>query len=1142
MISITGFNELSKHIKMDNLQPATTTWPTNGAVLDWFRESNFDTNSVVNAFCIQFKLELDQSTRSGQYLMVKLRRLNLKSQKKRNEERARFLEETFEISSSVSTSSGSGGSGSSSGSGNSANLSSDENALAKENKLLKRQLQSLEELKSQNAIQKDCLVEMSKSVREMILEKRVNEADISSLKQEVIKHTTQNASIEAMMNETPMEKKNKLLNKKLKYRDKQLANAKIKLSTIQEDSKSLLGDKKKLQKEKNNLRKETESLSLKLASTNSKHGNLKRVKNRLMKRVSDIHDRLDLSDEKDINDLEKQCEALTAEVSQLRSENKDLEQLVAVLEDDGVVTFADGRFTDEIREVIMNLVALGVSINKVNDVIHVVMRTLANKKVDQIRLPSDGTKKQIMEEARILAQIQVAEEMLTEGDGVMGNVLHGDGTTKYHRKYQNFQVTTKDNKTLSFGLGEMACGDAASTLQEFTSMVDEITASIAKESDKEITFAKLMESINSTMSDQGPINPIFNAQLKVMRENLLPTAIENWDTLTSSEQDELKKMGNFFCKLHLLANFGTETDSYLKEFEQLSLHEEYETNFAFTSSKECGAFRLIRTTCKAYHKRGCDKSGVGDHFESFLQSRGVKCHLASFVGNRFNIVYHNAAAIYYHRDALKDFYHAWPNQNNLLSAVNEDLNNKLFLAETRALGMIDKIVTGPFWRIVENVDNIFSINPYIKKMNSVLNDWSQDANPLFKGTEMFVKEPGLDYDEDLVHKDVLYEELFRDSGDAEFDVMTIQALEHICHGIMIIVERQASEHLVGGEHSLPSDHEKVKYSNVPAHNKASESDFAILDLLIRMKPRANIETLEMITMWYRNKTGDWLHEKSSEEREKLMKDATERSAKAKERLKLKKSQLEKRKLEILVEKQGEKREVELKKATRQTDAVNKLVDLGVRAWITEDEAEHEMKLIETSKDAKVVVLAQISYYKEIILFGKKLKREYFTKSKDGVELGVTDLFDKLKVLIRITRTGDSTPVSKPILKSSEERGKLVEEQKAKLKSSLFEVRLKNMMSQKKKDILPKLIANPDLLVNRRIKHFLRENKEDECIWTNGLVHKVEKYVPDTDKHVFEVSYEETPGDRFLFPLLQDMKKNEMFLLDNIRDVIENEEV
>ena len=77
------------------------------------------------------------------------------------------------------------------------------------------------------------------------------------------------------------------------------------------------------------------SLSLKLASTNSKHGNLEKV-----------------------TFARRRTFMTFKTVSQLRSENKDLEQLVEVLEE-VVVTFADGRFTDEIREVIMNLFALG---------------------------------------------------------------------------------------------------------------------------------------------------------------------------------------------------------------------------------------------------------------------------------------------------------------------------------------------------------------------------------------------------------------------------------------------------------------------------------------------------------------------------------------------------------------------------------------------------------------------------------------------------------------------------------------------------------------------------------------------------------------------------------------------------------------
>ena len=410
---------------------------------------------------------------------------------------------------------------------------------------------------------------------------------------------------------------------------------------------------------------------------------------------------------KDVCELQKQCDVLLLKVDNLNAENNELEKLVALLQNDTVVTFADGRYTDEIREVIMELVSLNVSINKVNDVIEVVLHTLSKKDVSKLRLPSDGCRKRIMEEARLIAQMQVAEAMLQDGDGVIGNCLHGDGTSKYHKHYQNFQITTKDKKTLSFGLSEIAGADAASVLKEFVWVTDEICYALSDKSVKDVTFAKLLESIKTTMSDQGPINPVFNAQLKILRESVLPTAIENWETLDCEQKQELKEMSNYFCKLHLLANFATETGRYLKEFEQLMLHENFETNFAFTSKKECGAFRLSRTSCKAYYQRGSDECGVAHYFNSLLDSRHENPYLESYIGNRFNIVFYDAAALYFHKEAITEFFHAWPNKNNLLEAVNEDISNKLYLAEVRALGIADKIVTGPFWRIVENVDNMF---------------------------------------------------------------------------------------------------------------------------------------------------------------------------------------------------------------------------------------------------------------------------------------------------------------------------------------------------------------------------------------------------------------------------------------------------
>ena len=84
-------------------------------------------------------------------------------------------------------------------------------------------------------------------------------------------------------------------------------------------------------------------------------------------------------------------------------------------------------------------------------------------------------------------------------------------------------------------------------------------------------MSKLLASIKSTMSDQGPVNPCFNAELKQMRENVLPSAIENWDLLSKENQKRFTGMANFFCKMHMLPNFALEVDKTLKASEDLAL-------------------------------------------------------------------------------------------------------------------------------------------------------------------------------------------------------------------------------------------------------------------------------------------------------------------------------------------------------------------------------------------------------------------------------------------------------------------------------------------------------------------------------------------------------------------------------------------
>ena len=542
------------------------------------------------------------------------------------------------------------------------------------------------------------------------------------------------------------------------------------------------------------------------------------------------------------DELLKQVVDYEEQITQLENENKELEQLVDLLQDDEIVTFQEGKYCDEVREVIMELLSMDVSMNQVNNVIKIVLKKLANKNVG--RLPSMGLKSRLLLEARWLSKSQAGMGMETKDISPHeGNCLHGDGTSKYHRKYQNFQITTKPGRSYTLGLTEMAGGDTAATMKAFTDTVAEISecfTDVVDEETKNKKISKLLASIESTMSDQGPINPCFNSELKQMRETVLPTAIENWDSLTAENQQSFSDMANFFGKMHLLPNFAIEVDKTLKIFEDLAL-ESKNTQYAFMT-KESGASRLVRTAAKAVHPHGSNEAGIASEFISFLKGRGRDLKIVTYRRNRFNILFYDAGALYYHWDDLLELLNDWPNPNRLLLAVKEDMTNDVQKAGVRALGIIDKLITGPFWRLIEKKGSILHLTPFLTQMKTKLEVWGIDASPLLRGEPMFSEQ-----DAEL-HRDVIWEKLFTSSGDVNFETLTQQVLEMCMHSLLLILERLCQDQLPGGKYYTPNESLKKIAANVPKTNKISEADFAILDLLIRKKPNATINALDALIM------------------------------------------------------------------------------------------------------------------------------------------------------------------------------------------------------------------------------------------------------------------------------------------------------
>ena len=127
-----------------------------------------------------------------------------------------------------------------------------------------------------------------------------------------------------------------------------------------------------------------------------------------------------------------------------------------------------------------------------------------------------------------------------------------------------------------------------------------------------------------------------------MRETVLPSAVENRDLLSKGNQKRFSEVANFFCKMHMLRNFALEVDKTLK-----SCTKKQGQSVCFQTT-ESGASRLVRTSAKAVHPHASDEASIASDFKSFLKGKSKVLEIVPFRGNRFNILFYDAGALYYH--------------------------------------------------------------------------------------------------------------------------------------------------------------------------------------------------------------------------------------------------------------------------------------------------------------------------------------------------------------------------------------------------------------------------------------------------------------------------------------------------------------
>ena len=334
------------------------------------------------------------------------------------------------------------------------------------------------------------------------------------------------------------------------------------------------------------------------------------------------------------------------------------------------------------------------------------------------------------------------------------------------------------------------------------------------------------------------------------------------------------------------------------------------------------------------------------------------------------------------------FRNIWQTPNQLLRAVFQDICVPEYVAGCRALGLINKVVTGPLWRVLESADiSILEMNGYYQTLVSSMHEWSQDASILLHGEAvLFPDFPPV--------QDPIWHSLITPSSSS--DAITLEILQIMCHTFSNLLTRLLSDHLSGGkyDHSTPALQNETR--SVPKTNTVSERDFAKLDRLLREKPNASTLALEAMVLFSNNKTAKWLQSKTKAEVAELMQKAREVAPEYKRLYNERRKKLQEERIQLLKAKQKELQKSQERSLHQKESLTKDIVQCGL--WQSPDEIFHGLAKHKT-KSAKVKALkAQINFRRKV-LQQTHSDKDLFVFSKNRKPLSIEELISNLEKLL-----------------------------------------------------------------------------------------------------------------------------------------------
>ena len=286
-------------------------------------------------------------------------------------------------------------------------------------------------------------------------------------------------------------------------------------------------------------------------------------------------------------------------------------------------------FLSSVRQVCYDFVSKGVAADNIPVLIVSVLNNVTNY-VSVNDLPSPSCISQMTTELTYLCRKQLSESLANSTDITMLR----DGTTKKGKHFYGVKLQTNDS-LYTLGVKDVPQGTAETLMSATKTMLD----NVAKASNDPQMCSRIVSNISCTMSDRCATEMKINKILIEMKKKSLADVIYQYDALPAEEQILLENINEFKCSVHPLLQFATEADKV-----QSKVEKDKGINLKFSGTKgETACHTLMRNVSKLLYK-----DGIGDPclMRAYLQQRVKKIPILNFKGNRFNVLFYNAAGIY----------------------------------------------------------------------------------------------------------------------------------------------------------------------------------------------------------------------------------------------------------------------------------------------------------------------------------------------------------------------------------------------------------------------------------------------------------------------------------------------------------------